>query len=77
MKEIDVDKIFHKRYGNLFLTDKQVEILSKYNIDFNKFKNTNELIYYLEYYLNYQQLEDLDLLSEELSEFEYYNNTNK
>lgn len=77
MKEIDVDKNFHKKYGNLFLTDKQVKVLKKYNIDFNKFKSTRELIYYLEYYLNYQQLDDLEIVSQELSEFEYYNNTNK
>lgn len=67
----------YKQYGNLYLTDKQVEILTKYNIDFKKFKSLNELIYHLEYYLNSTDLPDLELISEELSEFQYYNYTNK
>ena len=68
---------FYKQYGNLYLTDKQVEVLTKYSIDFNKFNNLNELIYHLEYYLNSNDLPDLELISEELSELEYYNYTNK
>ena len=68
---------FYKKYGNLYLNDKQVNILNKYNIDYTKFNSLSELIYHLEYYLNSNQLDDLEIVSEELSELEYYNYTNK
>lgn len=71
------EKNFYKKYGNIYLTDKQVEILTKYNINYNSFNNTKELIYYLEYYLNNENLPDLESVSEELSEIQYYNFTNK
>lgn len=64
---------FYKQYGNLYLTDKQIEILNKYNINYKQFNNLNELIYHLEYYLNNDNLPDLEVVSEELSELEYYN----
>ena len=69
--------LFLKKYGNLYLTDKQVKVLNKYNINYNNFNKLSELIYYIEYLLNSNDLEDLELVSQELSEFEYYNNTNK
>lgn len=69
--------LFLKRHGNLYLTDKQVSVLDKYNIDYNNFSKLSELIYYLEYLLNSNYLEDLEIVSQELSEFQYYNNTNK
>lgn len=68
---------FYKKYGNLYLTDKQIEILNKYNIEYMKFNSLNELIYHIEYYLNSSNLPDLELVSEELSELKYYNFTNK
>lgn len=69
--------LFLKKYGNLDLTDKQVKVLNKYNINYNNFNKLSELIYYIEYLLNSNDLEDLELVSQELSEFQYYNNTNK
>lgn len=68
---------FYKKYGNIYLTDKQVKILNKYNIDYMKFNSLNELIYNIEYYLNNDYLEDLEVVSEELAEFNYYNFTQK
>lgn len=68
---------FYKKIGNIYLTPKQIEVLNKYNIDYTKFKDLNELIYNIEYYLNNDNLSDLELVSEELSEFRYYNYTNK
>ena len=69
--------LFLKKYGNLYLTDKQVKVLNKYNINYNNLNKLSELIYYIEYLLNSNDLEDLELVSQELSEFQYYNNTNK
>ena len=73
----EIEKNFHQYFGDLFLTQNQVDILNKYNIDYTKFNNLNELIYYLEEYLNNKDNEELDLLSEEIAEYNYYHNTNK
>lgn len=73
----NLEKNFHKKFGNLILTDYQVEVLEKYNINYNDFNNLNELIYYLEDYLNNSSNEELELISDELSAFNYYNYTNK
>ena len=72
-----IEDNFYKKYGNLYLTKKQVEVLTKYNIDYNNFKTIDELIYHLEYYLNNDNLTDLEQVSEKLAEINYYNNTNK
>ena len=67
-----------KRKNNLVLRDSQIEILKKYNIDYEKHTNLNSLIFEIEEILNYEtDLEDLENLSEELQEMNYYNYTNK
>ena len=70
---------FLKKHGNIYISDEQLDVLKKYDIDVNKYKNISELIYDIEEYLNdsYQELEDLEWVSETLSEYNYYNNTNK
>ena len=73
----DINKNFHKKYGNLLLSDYQVQILNQYNIDVYKFNNTKELIMYLEELLNEQEYEDLELVSQQLSEDYYYSDVNK
>lgn len=65
------------KYNNINLNEKQIKVLKKYNIGYQKFNNLNELIYHLEYYLNNQDLPDLEEISIELDELEYYNYTNK
>ena len=76
---ISNDKKFLKKHNNIYISDEQIEILNKYNIDINKYKNVSELIYDIEEYLNdsYNTLDDLEWVSESLSEYNYYNNTNK
>ena len=80
--ELDVvsseDK-FLKKYNNIYITDYQVNILKKYGIDIKVYNNINELIYAIEKILNnsIDDLTDLDYVSETLSEYNYYNNTNK
>lgn len=80
MIEIDYNNIesnFHKKFGNLILTEYQVNILKKYNINYNDFNSLNELLYYLEDYLNSSNNEELDMVSSEIAEYNYYHNTNK
>ena len=69
---------FLKKINNIYISDRQIEILSKYGIDINKYNEVHELIYYIETFLNCNQpLEDLEWVSESLSEYNYYANTNK
>lgn len=68
---------FYKKHGNIYLNDKQTKILEKYKIDYKKYKNIKELIFDIEYILNNNELNDLEQVSEELSQICYYNYTNK
>ena len=71
---MNIEEDFNKRSlkqrkNGIYLSDEQINILEKYNINYLNYNNINELIFYIEDYLNnsYMELEDLD----------YYNNTNK
>ena len=76
--DIDFDKNMHKKRQNgLILSDFQIEILKKYDIDYLKYNDISSLIYEIEDILNIDYNEELDKLSSELSEFNYYQNTNK
>ena len=78
--EADINKrSLKQRKNGIYLSDEQINILEKYNINYLNYNNINELIFYIEDYLNnsYMELEDLESVSEALSNFNYYNNTNK
>lgn len=68
---------YYKKVGNLLLSDYQIEILNNRCIDLNKFSSNHDLIYYLESILNSGDDEELEQVSEELSELYYYNDVNK
>ena len=76
---VSLDNKFLKKHNNIYISDEQVNILKKYNIDINNYKDISRLIYDIEEYLNdsYDTLDDLEWVSETLSEYNYYNNTNK
>ena len=82
---LDLDEVvakettFLKKYNNIYISDEQISILKKYNINIEKYMNLNELIYDIEECLNdsFEELDDLEWVSQSLSEFNYYNNTNK
>lgn len=76
--DINFDKKMHKKRDNgLLLSDEQIEILNRYDIDYLKYNNISSLIYEIEEILNEEYNEELDKVSGELAEFNYYNNTNK
>ena len=62
---------------NIFLHQSDIDILDKYNIDYKNCKTMKELIFKIEMYLNTNEVIDLDELSIKLSEFDYYNYSNK
>lgn len=75
----DIQNNFHEQTKNgLSLTRYQMEILEKYKIDYNSMGSINELIYEIDEALEECDYpDDLDIVSREISEFNYYNNTNK
>ena len=67
-----------ERKKNIYLSDSDILILDKYNINYLEFSNMKELIMYLEDYLNnIEYFEDLEDLSIKLSEYNYYFDYNK
>jgi len=73
------EKSFLKKYNNIYISEEQKNILDRYDIDVNKYSNVSELIYDIEELLNDSigELDDLEWVSQTISEYNYYNNTNK
>ena len=73
------ENTFLKKYNNIYISKKQKEVLDKYGLNIEKYNNVNELIFDIEEYLNesYIELDDLEWVSQTISEYNYYNNTNK
>ena len=70
------------KVNNILISQNDISILSKYDIDVNKYKTINELIYKIEDIINNEdlsseELDELDYISEVLQERNYYFNTNK
>ena len=78
-KDVYNDKTMIKMRGNgIYLSDNQVEVLKKYNIDYKKYRSLKSLIFEIEEILNEEvDVDDLEEVSLKLSELNYYNNTNK
>lgn len=70
---------FIEKKNNIYISKENIKVLNKYGIDINNYKNINELLFDIEEYLNNSnyELSDLEYVSEMLSEYNYYNNTNK
>ena len=72
------DNKLNKISDNLYLSNRQIEILKRYEIDYKKFNDIKSLMYEVETALEeVYDGDDLQALSIELSEFNYYHNTNK
>ena len=67
----------HKDYNGLYLTQRQAEKLVQYGFDYNKYSNLKSLIFDLDNYLEENECEELEDILYEISEFDYYHNTNK
>ena len=80
---VDLDDLFNLKYMHkeikkgFFLSDYQLEVLSKYNININDVGSINELIYEIDIILEEEEYEDLAQIANEIQEFNYYLNTNK
>ena len=70
---------FQKFYSLIWVV-KNIEILERYGFDYKKYGSIEELIFDIEEYLNEEgdsDCGDLDWVSADLSERNYYQNTNK
>lgn len=79
VRDIYNDKNMIKMRDNgIYLSDNQIEVLKKYSIDYNKYASLGSLIFDIEQILNEESnVEDLEEISKNLSELNYYNYTNK
>lgn len=74
----DVKFSMHKNYHGILLTDNQVSILKMYGFDIGKYTNIKQLMFDLGEFLNENtDVDDLEVIYEELAEFNYYNYTTK
>lgn len=64
---------------NLMLTNHEIEVLNRYKINYNKCNNLKEVLFEIEEIIGDMDIvdEDLDAISQTISERDYYQNTNK
>ena len=75
VSEFDYQSLLHKNIGNdIYLTEEQIEVLEDNQIPYLQCKNVQELIYLLE---QYSDLNEIEVILEEIAEFNYYHNTKK
>ncbi len=82
-QNVNIDDLFDKKYmhkklnNGIFLSDYQIEVLNRYDIDVNTIGSISELIYLIDEVLESEDDSELDSISKEIIEFNYYTNTNK
>ena len=78
IKNLEVDKDFMHDVGNgIMLNNKEEEILKRACINYKACSSLSDLLFQIEDYLIDFEDDELEMLSSRLSEFNYYNNTNK
>lgn len=78
MEDLNIDHDFYiKRKNGLMLKDSQIKILERYHIFYQNYNSLSSLLFEIEEVLNEMPEEELEKISEELSELHYYNETNK
>ena len=79
--EEDLHSNFHNKYGNdIYLTDKEKEVLERYDFNINNYSSVKSLIFDISEYLDDNmdlELDDLEDVVTSLTEYNYYHNTDK
>lgn len=75
VKKTHEDMNLNRINDNLYLTNKEIEVLERYDINYNT--SIEELMFNLDEILNENDYEDLEEVSNSIAEFNYYHNTNK
>mgnify|MGYP004564667551 CR=1 FL=1 len=77
-KDIDYSKYLSVDNGKgILLSKEDVLVLKRYDIDYKKYGNLNELIFDIESLLDEEDDEELEDICSKLSEIYYYNYVNK
>lgn len=63
--------------GNIILSNYEIEVLNKYQIDYRNCNSMKEIIFILDKYLNNEENEEIENILASISERDYYKNTNK
>ena len=66
-----------RRENNILLSDYQIAVLSRNGIDYKNYSNMRDLMFEIENFLDEDFDDELDLVSSQLSEYIYYNETKK
>ena len=75
VKETHEGLKLNKINDNLYLTNKDIEVLDRYDIDYHT--SIEQLMFNLDEILNENDYEDLEEVSNSIAEFNYYHNTKK
>ena len=76
--DIDFEKKFLKaRKHGLLLSDEQVEVLERYDINYSNCLSNTELLYKIDSVLDEVEDYELERVAQEIAERNYYANTNK
>lgn len=79
VNSLDFESNSLKDCGNgIFLTNFEISVLNRYNIDYSKYNDLKGIIFEIEEILNYEVSDDdLEQVSKTIAERDYYQNTNK
>ena len=69
--------LLNRRENGMLLSDYQIAVLNRNGIDYRKYNNVRELMFEIENCLDDYFDDELDIVSSQLSEYIYYNDTNK
>ena len=72
--EFDLNDLKIERENKMYLSNNEIKVLKKYNVDYKKYDSMTSLIFELN---EIEGDDDLEEIAIELSEFNYYNNQNK
>lgn len=83
-QKVNLNDLYDNKYMHneikkgIYLSEYQCEILNKYNINPKNCASIEEIIFFIDEILEDEiDAEDLENISREISEFNYYANTNK
>ncbi len=69
--------ILKRRKNNMLLSNYQINVLNKYDINYLNYSNYNNLLFDIEEILNDNYDDELDYICSQIAEYVYYGETKK
>ena len=82
-QEVNIEDLYSQKYMHkevkkgIFLSEYQIEVLRRNGIIIDECGSINELMYFIDEILDESDDEELDMVYNEIMEFNYYSNVNK